>query len=138
MRAEVRWIEGLKFLGKTDSGHTIVMDSPEESGGENLAPTPMEITLSALGGCTGMDVISILKKMREEVSDFLIVINAERRTEHPRVFSAIELVYRFRGKNLKRENLEKAVKLSYEKYCSVGAMLKISCPITYKIEVITD
>lgn len=136
MKTKVRWIEGMRFIGETDSGHLVVMDAPKESGGENLAPSPMTILLTTLGGCTGMDVVSILKKMKEKVANFSIEIGAQRREEHPRIFSEIEMVYKFQGEDLNRENIEKAVKLSFEKYCSVGAILKFSCPVKYRIEII--
>lgn len=135
MKAMVKWIEGLKFIGETDSGHLVVMDAPKESGGENLAPSPMALLVTILGGCTGMDVVSILKKMREKLNNFSIEINAQRREEHPRIFSEIEMVYKFQGENLNRQNVEKAVNLSFEKYCSIGAILKLSCPIKYRIEI---
>ncbi len=135
MKAIVKWIGGLEFVSESGSGHALVMDAPLVSGGRNLAPSPMEVVLSALGACSGMDVVSILEKMREDLSQFSIEINAERKEDHPRVFSKVEMVYKFRGKGLNSENIEKAVKLSFEKYCSVGRMLKLACPITYRIEI---
>ncbi len=135
MECAVKWIGGMTFVGKTNSGHTVVMDAPQESGGENLAPTPMELLLIALGGCTGMDIVSLLKKMREDLTEFVIQINGERQEEHPRIYKKIDLVYKFQGKDLNKKNIEKAVSQSFDKYCSVGAMLKLACPITYRIEI---
>ena len=131
---KVIWKEGIHFEGIADE-HTVHMDGRPEAGGENRGISPMRLLLIALGGCTGMDVISILKKMRQDVTHFEIELAGPRASEHPRVYTQIEIVYRLRGRNLARDMVEKAVRLSEEKYCSAGAMLKQAAPIITRIEI---
>ena len=135
MEVTVRWINGMQFVGKTGSGHTVVMDTSTEFGGENMAPTPMELLLVALGGCTGMDVMSILRKMEVRCECMEINIRGERSDEHPRVFKKIELAYRVKGKDIPEDKVKRAVELSQEKYCSISAMLKRVADITYRVEI---
>lgn len=132
--ATVVWQEGSHFEGDS-AGQKVHMDGTLEAGGQGLGVSPMRLVLMALGGCTGMDVISILKKMRQEVTQFEIALSAERASEHPKVYTSFELVYRVRGHNIQREMVEKAVSLSEEKYCSVGGMLKLAGPITTRVEI---
>ena len=129
----VEWKDKMHFEGKSSAGHTAVMDTIPEVGGEDKGATPMEILLMALGGCTGMDVVSILRKMHTHFDHFEIEIKGEKMKEHPRVYKEIELIYKFKGEGIKEENVEKAVKLSQEKYCSVSAMLGVKK--TYRIEI---
>lgn len=138
MKAELVWNEGLRFIGITNSNHAVVLDSKRDVGGFESAPSPMELLAISLMGCTAMDVISILKKMREEVVDFRIFFEGKRAEEHPKVFTEIKLIYQFKGKNLKYENVEKAVKLSQEKYCSVSHMLKKAAKVEYEIKIIEE
>ncbi len=138
MKAELVWNEGLRFIGITNSNHAVVLDSKKDVGGFESAPSPMELLAISLMGCTAMDVISILKKMREEVVDFRIFFEGKRAEEHPKVFTEIKLIYQFKGKNLKYENVEKAVKLSQEKYCSVSHMLKKAAKVEYEIKIIEE
>ena len=135
MEVTVRWINGMQFVGKTGSGHTVVMDTSTEFGGENMAPTPMELLLVALGGCTGMDVMSILRKMEVRCECMEINVKGERSDEHPRVFKKIELAYRVKGKDIPEDKVKRAVELSQEKYCSISAMLKRVADITYRVEI---
>ena len=114
-------------------GHNFITDASEEIGGNDLGPRPKQLLLAGLIGCTGIDVMSILKKMRIELEDLKIDIEADNTEEHPKVYENIHLVYTFIGKNLPRENIEKAVSLSQEKYCGVSAMLEKATPITYEI-----
>ncbi len=130
MQAIVRWMDGLTFLGKADSSHWVVMDTSKISGGSEGAPTPMEMVLFALGGCTGMDVVSILAKMRVPFKKFEIVLDTDRSDAHPKVFTQIRLEYRIYGEGIDPEKVQKAIALSQEKYCSVAGMLKSSVPIT--------
>ena len=116
-------------------GHTIITDASEEIGGNDLGPRPKALLLVALIGCTGIDVTSILKKMRVEFEDLSIEVEAEDTDEIPSVYNRIHMIYTFKGKNLPMASLEKAVSLSQEKYCSVGVMLKKVAPITYEIRV---
>ncbi len=138
MKAELVWNEGLRFIGITNSNHAVVLDSKRDVGGFESAPSPMELLAISLMGCTAMDVISILKKMREEVVDFRIFFEGKRAEEHPKVFTEIKLIYQFKGKNLKYENVKKAVELSQEKYCSVSHMLKKAAKIEYEIRIIEE
>jgi len=114
-------------------GHKLITDASEEIGGNNLGPRPKQLLLAGLIGCTGIDVMSILKKMKVQFDDCIIKVEADNTEEHPRVYENIHLTYIFKGKNLPRKSLEKAVSLSQEKYCGVSAMLKKATAITYDI-----
>jgi putative redox protein len=136
IEVKVKSIGNMQFVGKSASGHGTLMDTRVEAGGENTGPTPMELLLIALGGCTGMDVVSVLRKMQVEFSLFEIEIRGERSEEHPKVYKKIELVYRIKGNNVSKDKVKHAVELSQEKYCSVSAMLKSVANITYIIEIV--
>jgi len=136
MKVTLKQIKGLSIAGKGDSNHWISMDSLEKFGGFEAAPRPMEIILTGFGGCTSMDVLSILGKMREPLDDFEVILNAEQAEEHPKVFTKIHIHYRFYGKGLKKENLEKAINLSQDKYCPATAMLRNSVEITFDYEIL--
>jgi putative redox protein len=127
------WGEDICFDALVN-GHHIKMDTDEEFGGKNRGPRPKTLLLGTLGGCTGMDVISILNKMRVKVEKFSIHAEAELAEEHPKVFTKIHLIYEFRGKDLPFDKLKKAVDLSQKRYCSVSAMLKNASPLTYEIK----
>lgn len=130
MEAKVSWQkEGLKFLGHIEGSPDVIMDS--ENG-----PAPMELVLMALGGCTGMDVISILQKMRQDVKNFEINLTAEKAQEYPKIFTKIHLEYVVYGTNLDEASVKKAIDLSREKYCSVSAMLRKASEITYSWKII--
>lgn len=116
-------------------GHNFITDASKEIGGENLGPRPKKLLLAGLIGCTGIDVVSILKKMKVELESFNLEAKAESSEEHPKVYTEIHLTYRFKGENLPMDKLEKAVSLSQEKYCGVSAMLKKAAPVTYDIVV---
>lgn len=115
------------------NGHNFITDASEEIGGNNLGPRPKQLLLAGLIGCTGIDVMSILKKMKVELDDVSIDVEADNTEEHPKVYENIHVIYTFKGKDLPRENLQRAVKLSQEKYCGVTAMLEKVTPITYEI-----
>jgi putative redox protein len=132
-RVTTRWDSDM-VLDSEVNGHHIIMDADEKFGGRDRGPRPKFVVLSALGGCTGMDVASLLKKMRVDVDGFDIRADAEVAEEHPRVFTKIHLTYTFRGKNLPVDKLQKAVDLSQERYCSVSAMLKEACDLTYEVK----
>ncbi len=129
-------IEGLKFKGINEKGQEIILDTKREAGGFESAPSPMEIVLIALGGCTGMDVVSILSKMKVNYTYFGMEIEGIRKKEHPRVFEKINLKYIFKGKDLDLKKIKRAIELSLSKYCSVSNMLNKSAEISYKIEMI--
>ncbi len=114
--------------------HKVIMDTLETGGGEDSGPPPKKLLLGTLATCTGMDVVSLLQKMRVEFSDFEIVTNADLTEEHPKVFSNIEVVYRIKVDESDRGKVEKAVALSQEKYCGISAMLKKNSPMEYRIE----
>ncbi len=135
MEIKFQWKGGMKFVAEPPSGHRVIMDSSPESGGRDEGPRPMELVLVALGGCTAMDVVAILNKMKQPVEDFRIKVEAERAKEHPRVYTRIHITYRFWGRALEREKIEKAVRLSQEKYCSVSEMLRKTADLTYSIEI---
>lgn len=124
MQARVKWVEEVLFMGQSGSGHTVMMDGPEEVGGRNLAPRPMEMLLMGLGGCSTFDVVSILKKSRQQVESCEVEIRAERAETEPKVFTSIDLHFVVRGQNLKETAVQRAVSLSAEKYCSASIMLE--------------
>jgi putative redox protein len=117
-------------------GHHIVMDTAPEFGGEERGPRPKQILLAALGGCTGMDVVALLKKMRIDNEEFSVMARGEESSEHPKVYTNIHLVYEFRGKGLPEDKLRKAVDLSQERYCPVSAMLRQAAKLTYEIRIV--
>jgi len=121
---------GLRFVGTDSSGHSIVMDASKLSGGEGSGFSPLQLLLIALGGCTGMDVINILRKQRQEVDGLEIVVSGERAEEPPRVYNSIRVEYRIKGKEIKENAVKRAIRLSEEKYCSVGAMLRAKAKVT--------
>ena len=136
MNIYVKWIDGLLMVGKSDSGHAIVMDGPPEIGGENLGVRPMEMLLLGMAGCTMIDVVSTLKKMREDVVDCQTQVSAERDEEYPKVFTNIHVHFILRGKQLNPSKVDKAIKLSSEKYCSASIMIGKTAIITHDYEII--
>jgi putative redox protein len=138
MKARVKWVEQASFLGETESNHAVLMDGAPASGGRNLGPRPMEMLLIGTGGCTSFDVISILKKSRQAVSDCYVELDAERAETDPKVFTRIHMHFVVKGKDIKPEAVEKAIKLSAEKYCSASIMLGKTAVITHDFEVIQE
>ena len=136
MNISVKWIDGMLMVGQSDSGHAIVMDGPPEIGGENLGVRPMEMLLLGMTGCTVIDVISTLKKMREDVVDCQTQVSADRSEEYPKVFTNIHVHFVFRGKQLNPSKVDKAIKLSAEKYCSASIMIGKTAIITHDYEII--
>jgi len=134
--AVVTQVKGVTFVGKSDSNHWVMMDGPEEVAGSDAGPRPKELLLLALGGCTGSDVVSILKKKRISYDGFEIHLEANVSEEHPQVFTNIHIEYVLRGDNIDPAAVERAIELSKTKYCSVSAMLKGNVHIThsYRIE----
>ena len=131
----VTWVPPMQFSGSAARGSTVTMDAAQSDGGTGTGPTPMENLLLALAGCTGMDVVSILRKMRIPLEELQIDVSGERAADHPRVFTSIHLHYALRGAGLDAQSAQKAVTLSVDKYCSVAAMLKRTAKITYDIAV---
>lgn len=138
MECRVRWTgpEGMSFLAETGSGHLVTMDGAPDGGGRNLAPRPMEMVLVGTGGCTAYDVVLILKRGRHEVTGCDVRLIAERAAEDPKVFTRIEFQFTVRGRGLKKDVVERAVKLSHEKYCSASAMLAKSATLTYSVDIL--
>ncbi|MCB9529703.1 MAG: OsmC family protein [bacterium] len=136
MHVRVKQVEGQTWMAVADSGHAVVMDAAPDIGGHDRGMRPMEMVLSGLCGCTAIDVLMILQKQRQSVSDVVVEAQAERAAEPPKVFTTIHLVYRVSGRGLKRAAVERAVRLSSEKYCSVSAMLRPGVVITDEVEII--
>lgn len=136
MQATVKWIDGVMFVGETGSGHAVVMDGPPDHGGRNIGMRPMEMILLGVGGCSSFDVVHILQKGRNTIVNCVTEISAERVDAIPSVFSKIHLHFVVSGPNLKVSAVERAVKLSAEKYCSATIMLSKSVEITHDFEVI--
>jgi putative redox protein len=128
----------MKFVGEAPTGHLVPMDTTPEVGGESSGPRPGDLPLVALGGCTGMDIVSILKKMRVNFDSFEMVIDGENRKEHPRYFEKVHIRYIFKGRGLDESKIKEAVELSQDKFCSVSAMMKKSAELTYDIEIVSS
>ncbi|NMB73746.1 MAG: OsmC family protein [Myxococcales bacterium] len=124
MEARLKWMDGLQFVGEAPSGHAVLLDGGKEGGGADSAVHPMEMLLLALGGCTAMDVISILKKKKQAVTGFEVRLRGERAPDHPKRFTRIELEFVVRGHDIDEAAVARAISLSYEKYCSVRATLQ--------------
>jgi putative redox protein len=138
MKVRVKWVEQVSFLGETESGHAVLMDGAPAAGGRNLGPRPMEMLLLGTGGCTSFDVISILKKSRQAVSDCYVEIDAERAASDPKVFTKIHLHFVVKGKDIKPEVVERAIKLSAEKYCSASIMLGATAAMSHDFEIVQE
>jgi len=138
MDCKVRWGEGMTFVVETGSGHLVTMDGAPEGGGRNLAPRPMEVVLAGAGGCTAYDVVVILKKNGQHITGCEVSLQAERAATDPKVFTRIHYHFVVRGRNLKRNLVEQAVRLTHEKYCSATAILGKTAEITRDFEVIED
>jgi putative redox protein len=135
MQAKIKWVDGRMFVGETGSGHAVVMDTSIEHGGHNIGCRPMEMLLLGVGGCSSFDVVEILQKGRHDVVDCVTEITAERVDSIPSVFSKIHLHFNVTGHDLKSSAVERAVKLSAEKYCSASIMLAKSVTITHGFEI---
>jgi putative redox protein len=133
LKTRIKWTEGVTFVAETGSGHALVLDGAPEAGGRNLGPRPMELVLAGTAACTAFDVVWILKKARQPITDCVVEAEAERAADDPKVFTRIHLMYRVAGKGLKRAQVERAVKLSKEKYCSATLMLAKTAEITFEI-----
>jgi putative redox protein len=135
MKTRVKWVQDMTFLAETGTGHSVVMDGAPESGGRNLGPRPMEMLLVGLGGCSSFDVVLILKRGREAVTDCVVEIDAERTETDPKVFTLIKMHFIVTGRQLDASKVARAIKLSAEKYCSAVAMLGATATITHNFEV---
>ena len=135
MNLSVNWVDGMLMVGKSHSGHSITMDGPIDIGGENLGVRPMEMLLLGVAGCTMIDVVTTLQKMRQDLSHCETKISAERANEHPKVFTDIHIHFIVKGKDLDSKKVDKAISLSAEKYCSASIMLGKTANITHDFEV---
>ncbi|MDH3870795.1 MAG: OsmC family protein [Gammaproteobacteria bacterium] len=136
MKARIKWIEGVSFVGESGSGHAVVMDGPPESGGRDLGIRPMEMLLIGMGGCTAFDVIHILKRARQPVTDCVVELEAERAEQPPRVFTHIHVHFIVSGDGLSVKQVGRAVELSAEKYCSASIMLSKAVKISHDYEIV--
>jgi putative redox protein len=136
MKCRIKWLDHMTFVGESGSGHSVVMDAAPEAGGRNLGVRPMEMVLLGLGGCTTFDVISILKKSRQQVADCEVSLEAERATDIPKVFTRIHIHFVVSGKDLDPVKVERAVSLSADKYCSASRMLEKTARITHDFEIV--
>jgi len=137
MKVNVRWLDGVSFEGENEAKHSFVMDGPSELGGKNKGMRPMEALLISMGGCTSFDVVTILTKSRQIVESCEAIIEAERVDTIPKVFKLIHIHFVFKGKNLDPNIVERAIKLSAEKYCSASIMLGQSVNITHDYEILS-
>ena len=138
MKMRVKWVEGVSFLAETETSHAILMDGAPEGGGRNLGPRPMETVLAGTGGCAGYDVVTILRKARQAVTDCVIEVDADRAAQDPRVFTRIHFHFIVSGRNLDPRQVERAIHLSADKYCSASIMLGKTARITHDFEVRED
>ena len=136
MNISVNWVDGMLMVGKSHSGHSITMDGPPEIGGDNLGVRPMEMMLLGVAGCTMIDVVTTLKKMRQELTHCETKVNAERADDHPKVFTDIHIQFLVKGNDLDSKKVEKAITLSAEKYCSASIMLGKTASISHDFEIL--
>lgn len=136
MQATIKWVDGAMFVGEAESGHAIVIDGPADGGGRNLGPRPMELLLLGTGACSAYDVVSILRKARQGVTDCRVELKAERADAIPAVFTSIHLHFVVSGRGLAAQQVERAVSLSAEKYCSASIMLGKTARVTHDFEVV--
>lgn len=136
MKARVKWVEGVNFVGESGSGHAIAIDGAPEHGGRDLGPRPMELVLMGAACCTAFDVVMILKKARQPLADCAVEAEAQRAATEPKVFTKIHLRYTVAGRGLDPRQVERAVKLSKDKYCSATLMLAKTAEISYEIAIV--
>ncbi|MCK5427191.1 MAG: OsmC family protein [Thermodesulfovibrionia bacterium] len=137
-KSKITFTDGMQFVGVADSGHAVVMDAPASVGGNNTGANPMELLLMAFGGCSGMDVISILRKKKQNVSKLELDVEGEMAKDHPHMYTSMHIEYMVTGKNISEDAVKRAIELSLEKYCSVGATLGKAAKITHSYKVISD
>lgn len=135
MKARVKLVEGITFVAESGSGHAVVMDASPDVGGRNLGARPMEMVLMGAGGCSAIDVVNILRKARQDFVDCVVELEAERAPEDPKVFTRIHMHYVVTGRGLNPAHVERAIKLSKEKYCSATIMLAKTAEVTSDFEI---
>jgi len=134
----VKWLDHMSFVGESGSGHSVVMDGAPDVGGRNMGVRPMEMVLLGLGGCTAFDMVLILRRQRQAITDCQVEIEAERATEVPKVFTRIHVHYIVKGNDLDHKKVERAVKMTAEKYCSVSIMLSASVELSHDFEIVEE
>lgn len=138
MKAVVKWLDNMSFVGESESGHSVVMDGPPDSGGRNLGVRPMEMVLLGMGGCTAFDVVLILQRQRQQITDCHVELSAERAEDVPKVFTKIHMHYVVKGNSLDEKKVARAVDMTAEKYCSVSIMLAKSVEVSHDFEIIEE
>lgn len=138
MKSKVKLVDNMQFVGTADSGHAVIMDAPQSSGGNNTGSKPSELLLMSFGGCSGMDVISILRKKQQDVTNFEINVNGDVPETHPRSFTDIHIEYVVTGRNISEEAVQRAIDLSLEKYCMVGNTVGKGAKITHSYKIIQE
>jgi len=136
MKCRIKWLDYRSFVGESGSGHSVVMDGAPDAGGRNLGVRPMEMLLLGLGGCTAFDVVSILEKSRQDITDCVVEIEAERAPEVPKVFTRIHVHFIVSGRGLDPAKVERAVNLSSDKYCSASRMLEKAAELSHDFEIV--
>ncbi len=136
MKARVKWVEDVQFVGESGTKHSLIMDGPENLGGHGTGMRPMELLLLGLGGCTSFDVVEMLKKSRQNIVDCVVEIDGQRSESVPKIFTDIHIHYIITGSNIKEAQVKRAIELSSEKYCSASLMLGKSANITHDYEII--
>jgi putative redox protein len=136
MKARIKWVDEVMFVGESGSGHSLVIDGPPEHGGRNMGIRPMELLLQGLGGCTAFDVMMILKKARQPVTDCVLEISAERADSEPKVFTKIHIHFVISGNGVSDKHVQRAIQLSAEKYCSASIMLGQVADISHDYELV--
>lgn len=137
MKARIKWLDHMSFVGESESGHAVVMDGPPDHGGRNVGIRPMEMLLLGTGGCTAFDVVSILKRARQDVTDCEVMMDAQRARTTPAVFTRIHIHFVVTGRDLSEPQVRRAVELSATKYCSASLMLGKSAEITHDFEIVS-
>lgn len=138
MKSKVKLVDNMQFVGTADSGHAVIMDAPQSSGGNNTGSKPSELLLMSFGGCSGMDVISILRKKQQDVTNFEINVNSDVPETYPRSFTDIHIEYVVTGRNISEEAVQRAIDLSLEKYCMVGNTVGKGAKITHSYKIIQE
>jgi putative redox protein len=136
MKARIKLVEGVSFVGMTESGHAVIMDGPSNSGGRNLGPRPMEMLLLGTGACTAFDIVHILRKSRQDIRDCVAEVEAQRADKDPKVFTRIHIHFTISGRGLDKKRVEQAIRLSAEKYCSASIMLGKTAEITHDFQIV--
>ncbi|MBO8137564.1 MAG: OsmC family protein [Desulfotomaculum sp.] len=134
-KISVEWEGKLKFTATDESGHSITMDAPVQAGGDNTAPSPLTLVLMALAGCSSVDIVTILDKMKVNIDEFNIDVEGQRADQHPKIFTHIDVVFKFKGSDIPRDKVERAIGLSVGKYCSVAHMINKASNINYYYEI---